>query len=175
MKKILSLIVILNLTISGYSQKIINPDGNFKYSIPYKNETGTDLLKSMQKINPLIIDIHIIKTKNGNIPLALSKYEGGENLPLEIILEKYVNSVKSTNNSKVLETKSYKKNGIIFHRKITAIKFNKDYESICVMYYFKESRETKYMYELKLTSDISDSTEIKNCLEKIASTATFKK
>ena len=67
MKKVLSLILMLNIYTSVYSQKIINPDGNFKYSIPYKNETGTDLLKSMQKINPLIIDIHIIKTKNGNI------------------------------------------------------------------------------------------------------------
>jgi hypothetical protein len=175
MKKVLSIIVILNITISGYSQKIINPDGNFKYSIPYKNETGTDLLKSMQKINPLIIDIHIIKTKNGNIPLALSKYEGGENLPLEIILEKYVNSVKSTNNSRVLETKTYNKNGIIFHRKITAIKFNKNNETISVMYYFKESKETKNMYELKISSDIADSTDIKNYLEKVASTVTFKK
>ena len=175
MKKVLSLILIFNISTSVYSQKIINPDGNFKYSIPYKNETGTDLLKSMQKINPLIIDIHIIKTKKGNIPLALSKYEGGESLPIEIILEKYVNSVKSTSNSRVLETKSYKKNGILFHRKITAIRFNKNNETISVMYYFKESRQTKYMYELKLTSEISDSTEIKNYLEHIASTVFFKK
>jgi hypothetical protein len=43
------------------------------------------------------------------------------------------------------------------------------------MFYFKESRETKYLYELKLTSDISDSTEIKKYLENIASTVTFKK
>jgi len=91
MKKVLSLILILNISTSVYSQKVISPDGNFIYSIPYKNETGTDLLKTMQKINPLIIDIHILKTKKGNIPLALSKYEGGESLPLEIILEKYVN------------------------------------------------------------------------------------
>ena len=69
-KKILLLILILNVTISVYSQKVISPDGNFKYSIPYKNETGTDLLKTMQKINPLIIDIHIIKTKKGNISIT---------------------------------------------------------------------------------------------------------
>ena len=175
MKKILPLIIILNISISVYSQKIISPDGNFRYNIPFINETGTDLLKTMQNINPLIIDIHMIKTKKGNIPLALSKYEGEENLPIETILEKYVNSVKSTNNSRILETKSYKKNGTIFHRKITAIKFKKDYESISVMYYFKESRQTKYMYELKLTSEISDSTEIKNYLEHIASTVFFKK
>lgn len=174
-KKILLLILIFNVTISVYSQKIISPDGNFIYSIPYKNETGTDLLKTMQKINPLIIDIHILKTKKGNIPLALSKYEGGENLPLEIILEKYVNSVKSTSNSRVLETKTYKKNGIIFHRKITAIRFNKNNETISIMYYFKESKETKNMYELKISSDIADSTDIKNYLEKVASTVRFKK
>ena len=174
-KKILLLILILNVTISVYSQKVISPDGNFKYSIPYKNETGTDLLKTMQKINPLIIDIHIIKTKKGNIPLALSKYEGEENLPIEIILEKYVNSVKSTNKSRVLETKSYNKNGILFHRKITAIRFNKNNETISVMYYFKESKETKNMYELKISSDIADSTDIKNYLEKVALTVTFKK
>jgi len=175
MKKVLSLILILNITISVYSQKIISPDGNFRYSIPYKYETSADLLKTMQKINPLIIDIHIIKTKNGNIPLALSKYEGEENLPIEIILEKYVNSVKSTSNSRVLETKSYKKNGIIFHRKITAIRFNKNKETISVMYYFKESKETRNMYELKISNDIADSTDIKNYLEKISSTVTFKK
>jgi len=175
MKKVLSLILILNVTISVYSQKVISPDGNFIYSIPYKNETGTDLLKTMQKINPLIIDIHILKTKKGNIPLALSKYEGGESLPLEIILEKYVNSVKSTSNSRVLETKSYKKNGIIFHRKITAIRFNKNNETINIMYYFKASKETKNMYELKISSDIADSTDIKNYLEKVASTVRFKK
>jgi len=175
MKKVLSLILILNISTSVYSQKVISPDGNFIYSIPYKNETGNDLLKTMHKINPLIIDIHILKIKKGNIPLALSKYEGGENLPLEIILEKYVNSVKSTSNSRVLETKSYKKNGIIFHRKITAIRFNKNDETISVMYYFKESKETKNMYELKISSDIADSTDIKNYLEKISSTVTFKK
>ena len=175
MKKVLSLILILNITISGYSQKIISPDGNFRYSILYKYETSADLLQTMQKMNPLIIDIRMIKTKKGNIPLALSKYEGGENLPLEIILEKYVNSVKSTSNSRVLETKSYKKNGIIFHRKITAIRFNKNNETISVMYYFKESKETRNMYELKISSDIADSTDIKNYLEKISSTVTFKK
>ena len=175
MKKVLSLILILNITISVYSQKIISPDGNFRYSIPYKYETSDDLLKTMQKMNPLIIDIRMIKTKKGNIPLALSKYEGGESLPLEIILEKYVNSVKSTSNSRVLETKSYKKNGIIFHRKITAIRFNKNNETISVMYYFKESNETRNMYELKISSDIADSTDIKNYLEKISSTVTFKK
>lgn len=175
MKKVLSLILILNITISVYSQKVISPDGNLIYSISYKNETGTDLLKTMQKINPLIIDIHILKTKKGNIPLALSKYEGGENLPLEIILEKYINSVKSTSNSRVLETKSYKKNGIIFHRKITAIRFKKSNETISIMYYFKESKETRNMYELKISSDIADSTDIKNYLEKVASTVRFKK
>jgi len=174
MKKVLSLILIFNLTISVYSQKTISPDGNFKYSIQYKYETSADLLKTMQKINPLIIDIRLIKTKNGNIPLALSKYEGAENLPIETILEKYVNSVKSTSNSRVLETKSYIKNGIIFHRKITAIRFNKNNETISVMYYFKESKETKNMYELKISSDLSDSTDIKKYLENIASTVTFK-
>jgi hypothetical protein len=90
-------------------------------------------------------------------------------------LIKYINSVKSSSNSRILETKSYKINGTLFHRKITAIKFNKDEETISVMFYFKESRETKYLYELKLTSDISDSTEIKKYLENIASTVTFKK
>jgi hypothetical protein len=175
MKKILLLILMLNVTRTVYSQKIINPDGNFRYSIPYKNETGADLLKTMQNINSLIIDIHILQTKQGKLPLAVSKYEGEENITIESLLKKYVNSVKSTSNSRVLETKSYTKNGIIFHRKITAIKFNKDNESICVMFYFKESRETKYLYELKLTSDISDSTEIKKYLENIASKVTFKK
>jgi len=175
MKKVLSLILILNITISVYSQKIISPDGNFMYSIPYKYETSADLLKTMQKMNPLIIDIRMIKTKKGNLPLALSKYKGGESLPIETILEKYVNSVKSTSNSRVLETKSYKKNGIIFHRKITAIRFNKNNETISVMYYFKESNETRNMYELKISSDIADSTDIKNYLEKISSTVTFKK
>ena len=175
MKKILLLILILNVTRTVYSQKIISSDGNFMFSIPYENETGNDLLKTMQKINPLIIDIHILKTKQGKLPLAVSKYEGEENIPIESLLIKYVNSVKSSSNSRILETKSYKKNGILFHRKITAIKFNKDEETICVMFYFKESRETKYLYELKLTSDISDSTEIKKYLENIASTVRFKK
>ena len=96
-------------------------------------------------------------------------------MPIETILEKYVNSIKSTSNSRVLETKIYKKNGIIFHRKITAIRFNKNNETISVMYYFKESKETKNMYELKISSDIADSTDIKNYLEKVALTVTFKK
>ena len=43
------------------------------------------------------------------------------------------------------------------------------------MYYFKESKETKNMYELKISSDIADSTDIKNYLEKVASTVRFKK
>ena len=58
---------------------------------------------------------------------------------------------------------------------ILKLKFNKDNETICVMFYFKESRETKYLYELELTSDMSDSTEIKKYLENIASTVRFKK
>jgi len=87
------------------------------FSIPYENETGDDLLKTMQKINPLIIDIHILKTKQGKLPLAVSKYEGEENIPIESLLIKYVNSVKSSSNSRILETKSYKKKWNTFSQK----------------------------------------------------------
>ena len=109
MKKILTLILIFNVSTTVYSQKIISPDGNFRYSIPFKNETDADLLKTMKNINSLIIDIHILQTKQGKLPLAVSKYEGEENIPIESLLKKYVNSVKSTSNSRVLEKKVIKK------------------------------------------------------------------
>jgi hypothetical protein len=51
MKKILFLILMLNMTRTVYSQIIISSDGNFMYSIPYENEGGVDLLKTMQKKN----------------------------------------------------------------------------------------------------------------------------
>lgn len=175
MKNILSLILLFNISILGYSQKIISLDGIFSYSIPYKNETGTVLLKTAHKFNPYIIDIRILKTKQGNKPIAISKYEGDENLPIETILKKYVNSVKPYENSKVVESSNYKKNGILFYRKISIINFDNRNKTINIIYYFKESIRSKYLYELKLSSNLSDSSKMKKYLERIASTVTFKK
>jgi hypothetical protein len=173
----LSLLLFLTLInyFSIYAQVVISPDNNFTYKIPYNNEFNFDLLNKVKRINPYIIDIRILKTKQGNKPIAISKYEGDENLPIETILKKYVNSVKPYENSKVVESRTYKKNGILFYRKISILNIDNHNETINIIYYFKESIRSKYLYELKLSSNLSDSSKMKKYLERIASTVTFKK
>lgn len=173
MKKILILIVLLHTIVNSDAQKAIVLDGHFSYLINLKNEHDAEMLKKLQNYNPQLIDVRYIKTKNKTIVFSASRYEGAENMPMKIVLEKYVNSVKATPTSKIIETKTYIKNGKTYYKKVTSAEYIKGTKTITIMYYFKESDKSEYLYELKITADKTTLKEYNRILENIAGTVTF--
>ena len=132
-----------------------------------------DLLKVVKKGNPNIVQLEMIKIQDNSFPLGISIYKGDEIKPIEEVLKDFVYNVKANEVTRNVEAKSFKKDGVVFHRKITISNMG-DREVYNVMYYFMKNNKSNILYEIKLNGSVSKRQLIDNTIYNIAKTVYFK-
>ena len=155
------------------AQKFSSPDGLLNYQINVNHELRDDLLKVVKKGNPNIVQLEMIKVQDNSFPLGISIYKGDEIKPIEEVLKDFVYNVKANEVTRNVEAKSFKKDGVVFHRKIT-ISNMVDREVYNVMYYFMKNNKSNILYEIKLNGSVSKRQLIDNTIYNIAKTVYFK-
>lgn len=173
MKKIIIILVLLTITLTSKAQKIHTPDGGLNYQINLQHELRDDLLKVLKKGNPNIVQLEMLKVLDNSFPLGISIYKGDEIKPMEEVLNDFVYNVKANEVTRNLEGKSFKKDGMVFHRKITISNMG-DREVYNVMYYFMKNTKSNILYEIKLNGSVSKRQLIDNIIYNIAKTVYLK-
>jgi hypothetical protein len=173
MKKIIIFFILLITTFSCKAQKTLTPDGVIHYQINVPHELRNDLLQVVKKGNPNIVQLEMLKIQGNNLPIAISIYEGDDVTSIENVLKNYVYNVKANEVTRNIEGKSFKKDGKVFHRKITISNMG-DRQVYNVMYYFMKNNKSKTLYELKLNGSITKRQLIENTSYDIAKTVYFK-
>ena len=115
----------------------------------------------------------MIKIQDNSFPLGISIYKGDEIKPIEEVLKDFVYNVKANEVTRNVEAKSFKKDGVVFHRKITISNMG-DREVYNVMYYFMKNNKSNILYEIKLNGSVSKRQLIDNTIYNIAKTVYFK-
>lgn len=173
MRNLFFLLILLTITLSSKAQKPLTPDGVIHYQINVPHELRNDLLQVVKKGNPNIVQLDMLKVQGNNLPLGISIYEGDDVTSIENVLKNYVYNVKANEVTRNIEGKSFKKDGKVFHRKITISNMG-DRKVYNVMYYFMKNNKSKTLYELKLNGSITKRQLIDNTSYDIAKTVYFK-
>ena len=173
MKQKLLLFLILIIAKASLGQKVFSPDGVINYQINALHDKRNDLLEIVKKGNPNIIQLEMLKVKDNNLPLGISKYEGDEIKPIEYVLKNFVFNVKANDVTRTIERKSFQKEGNVFHRKISISKIEGK-EVYNVMYYFMKNNKSNTLYEIKLNGSFTKRQLIDSLLFDIAKTVNFR-
>ena len=173
MKILFLFLSILYLNYTTKAQKFSSPDGVLNCKINVQHELRNDLLKVLKKGNPNIVKLEMIKVQDNSFPLGISIYEGDEIKPIDEVLKDFVYNVKANEVTRNVEAKSFKKDGVVFHRKITISNMG-DREVYNVMYYFMKNNKSNTLYEIKLNGSVSKRQLIDNTIYNIAKTVYFK-
>lgn len=154
--------------------RTIKIDGDLSLILPYNTIEVDELFSSINKSNPSIIFLRVIKpNKNKQILFAVSRYENSELMNLTTAFKEHTIDFKAENlgdlskDYKLISYNQYKKNN-----KLLFVKISNPVEGICcVMYYFMKDNFSNVMYELKISGKISDIEDLKKMSEKIALSA----
>ena len=173
MQKLFFLLTLLTLAFNLKAQKFSSPDGVINYQINVNHELRDDLLKVVKKGNPNIVQLEMIKVQDNSFPLGISIYKGDEIKSIEEVLKDFVYNVEANEVTRNVEAKSFKKDGVVFHRKITISNMG-EREVYNVMYYFMKNNKSNILYEIKLNGSVSKRQLIDNTIYYIAKTVYFK-
>jgi hypothetical protein len=154
----------------------IKVNSEFSIILPTPNVDMSDLLVSLQKVNPNVIFLSSIgKSKSKPILFAVSRYEDSKNEKLDTVFYEQTVNFKANNlgeianNYKLISHSRYKKEGKLLYTKVSS-----PTEGQCsVMYYFMKNNYNTVMYEIKLTGEMTEMESMKTTAEKISLSVEF--